>query len=88
MPERLSCCRINEPRYIDNKLVANGTIYCMRENMKTRHRAGYGIAVLKDYWDLGIGHMLTKCCLDYAKKLGYEQVELQVVADKKSSPCL
>jgi len=69
--------------FVDNKLVANGTIYCIRENMKTKHRAGYGIAVLKDYWDLGIGHMLTKCCLDHAKKLGYEQIELQVVASNK-----
>ena len=69
--------------FVDNKLVANGTIYCIRGNLKTKHRAGYGIAVLKDYWDLGIGHMLTKCCLDHAKKLVYEQVELEVVADNK-----
>jgi len=69
--------------FVDNKLVANGTIYCIRGNMKTKHRAGYGIAVLKDYWDLGIGHMLTKCCINHAKKLGYEQVELEVVADNK-----
>ncbi len=69
--------------FADSKLVANGTIYCIRGNMKTKHRAGYGIAVLKDYWDFGIGHMLTKCCLYHAKKLGYEQVELEVVADNK-----
>ncbi|WP_312441733.1 GNAT family N-acetyltransferase [Lacrimispora sp.] len=69
--------------FVDNKLVANGTIYCIRGNMKTKHRAGYGIAVLRDYWDMGIGNMLTKCCLNNAKKLGYEQVELEVVADNK-----
>ncbi|GLC81550.1 GNAT family N-acetyltransferase [Lacrimispora brassicae] len=69
--------------FVDNKLVANGTISCIRENIKTRHRAGYGICVSKDYWNMGIGDMLTKCCLDHAKKLGYEQVELEVVADNK-----
>ena len=67
--------------FADDKLVANGTISCVRENIKTRHRAGYGICVSKDYWNMGIGDMLTKCCLEHAKKLGYEQVELEVVAD-------
>lgn len=73
----------NVSAFADNKLVANGSIFCVRENMKSKHRAIYGIAVLKDYCNMGIGDMLTKCCLSNAKMLGYEQVELEVMADNE-----
>ncbi len=69
--------------FVDHKLVANAAIACIRGNIKTKHRAGFGICVSKDYWNMGIGDMLIKTCLDHAKKLGYEQVELEVVADNK-----
>lgn len=73
----------NVSAFADNKLVANASIFCVRENIKSRHRAIYGIAVLKDYCNMGIGDMLTKCCLNNAKMLGYEQVELEVMADNE-----
>lgn len=73
----------NISAFVDHKLVANASIYCIRDNMKTRHRAGFGIAVLRDYWNMGIGGILTRCCLDHAKKAGYEQVELEVVGENE-----
>lgn len=69
--------------FVDNKLVGNATISCIRETIKAKHRAGYGICVSKDYWNMGIGDLLTTSCLNYAKKLGYDQVELEVAADNE-----
>lgn len=73
----------NISAFVDHKLVANASISCIRDNIKTRHRAGFGIAVLRDYWNMGIGNILTKGCLDHAKESGYEQVELEVVAENE-----
>jgi ribosomal protein S18 acetylase RimI-like enzyme len=45
------------------------------------HRAGYGISILKYYWNMGIGTMLTEYCLEKAKEIGYEQIKLSVLKD-------
>lgn len=52
---------------------------------KVRHRADYGISILKEYWGLGIGRALTNACISCAKAAGYEQMELQVVAENKAA---
>ena len=33
------------------------------------------------YWGLGIGRALLTACIDCARKAGYEQLELNVVAE-------
>lgn len=50
---------------------------------KVRHRADFGISVDKDYWGLGIGKALTEACIECAKKAGYTQLELNVLADNE-----
>ena len=55
---------------------------------KVRHRADFGISVLKAFWGLGIGRALTKACIHLAKQAGYAQLELQAVADNRSALCL
>ncbi|MBQ3281823.1 MAG: GNAT family N-acetyltransferase [Eubacterium sp.] len=52
---------------------------------KIKHRAEFGISILKDYWGLGIGRALTDACIECAKRAGYLQLELNVVADNKSA---
>ena len=52
---------------------------------KTRHRAEFGISVDKAYWGLGIGRALTEACIECAKKAGYAQLELEVVAENRSA---
>ena len=37
--------------------------------------------MLKEYWGLGLGKALTKACIQCAKNAGYDQLELNVVAD-------
>ena len=47
---------------------------------KVRHRAEFGISIDRAYWGLGIGKALTQACIECARKAGYEQLELSVIA--------
>ena len=53
-----------------------------------RHRAEFGISVEKAYWGFGIGRALTLACIECAKKAGFSQVELDVVADNSRAVSL
>ena len=48
---------------------------------KVCHRADFGISVDQAYWGLGIGRALMEACIECAKKAGFEQIELNVIAD-------
>ncbi len=50
------------------------------QNEKVKHRAQFGIAIVKQYWQRGIGRALTNACITCAKRAGYSQLELSVVA--------
>ncbi|WP_143087358.1 GNAT family N-acetyltransferase [Clostridium frigidicarnis] len=67
--------------FVDGKLVGNSTVFALGDKIKTMHRAEYGISILKEYWNKKIGTMLTEYCLESAKEIGYEQIELSVVED-------
>lgn len=66
---------------VDGKIVANAGIDAIGRYQKVAHRADFGISVLKEYWGLGIGHVLLEICIQCAKDAGYTQLELEVVAD-------
>ena len=55
---------------------------------KEAHRAGFAVAILKDYQSLGLGHMLTQHCIDEAVEFGYEQLELDVYEDNTTAKAL
>lgn len=67
--------------FVDGRLIGNSTVFGLGDKIKTMHRAGYGISILKEYWNMGIGTMLTEYCLEKVKEIGYEQIELSVVED-------
>ena len=66
---------------VDGKAVGLAGIAPVGEKEKVRHRADFGISVIKDYWGLGIGRALTEACIACAKEAGFAQLELEVVAD-------
>ena len=68
---------------IDGRAVGSAGIDCVGKKEKVRHRAEFGISVDKAYWGLGIGRALTEACIECAKKAGYAQIELDVVAGNK-----
>lgn len=67
--------------FVDGKLVGNATVFRSNHKIKTTHRASFGISILKEYWNLGIGTILTEYCLEKAREIGYEQMELSVIED-------
>ena len=50
---------------------------------KVGHRARFGFSGPKDCRGLGIGRVLMESCIDSARRAGYSQLELEVVADNE-----
>ena len=73
---------------MDGVVVGNAGITSLGTRYKVRHRAEFGISILKEFWGLGIGKALTNVCISCAKEAGYEQLELEVVAENTSAVAL
>lgn len=68
---------------VDGRIVGSAGISAVGSKYKVRHRAEFGISVVKDFWGLGIGRALTAACIECARKAGYVQLELNVVAENE-----
>ena len=68
---------------VKDKIVATAGISAVGNKYKVKHRAEFGIDVVKEYWGLGIGKTMMKACVQCAKNAGYKQLELEVVADNQ-----
>ena len=68
---------------IDGRIVGSAGVSAVRSRRKVAHRARFGISILKEYWGLGIGRALMEACIDCARRAGYTQLELEVVADNQ-----
>lgn len=66
---------------INNEIVGSCGITPIAEHLKTKHRGSFGISVKQKYWGLGIGSLLVREILSFAKQNGIEQVELGVYSD-------
>lgn len=66
---------------VGGRIVANAGLLPVSTSEKCRHRAGFGISIQREYWNRGLGSLLTAVVLDAARQMGYEQVELDVVAE-------
>lgn len=73
---------------INGKIVGTAGIEAVGRNFKVRHRADFGIGILREYWGLGIGSALTRACIECARAAGYSQLELNVVAENKAAAAL
>lgn len=71
--------------FIDGKLIGSAGISTIAPCDKTKHRAEFGISIMKDYWSLGIGMAMTEYCIECARQAGYLQVELEVVAENRAA---
>ena len=66
---------------VDGTVVGTAGIEAFGGKYKVRHRADFGISVLRDYWGLGVGRALTLACIRCARDAGFTQLELNAVAD-------
>lgn len=64
--------------YVGGDVVGNCEI-SFRGGKKTSHRASIAIAILKEFWNLGIGSAMVAELIEEAKKWGTEIVELEFI---------
>ena len=64
--------------YIDGEVAGNCEI-SFRGGIKTSHRATIAIAILKEYWNLGIGSAMFEELVAAAQKRGTEIMELEFI---------
>ncbi|MGN1048797.1 MAG: GNAT family N-acetyltransferase, partial [Eubacteriales bacterium] len=64
--------------YIDGEVAGNCEISFM-SGIKKSHRAVIGIAILRDYWNLGIGSAMFEELVAAAQKRGIEIMELEFI---------
>ena len=67
----------------DGKVAGTAVIEAVGRKDKVRHRAEFGISILKEYWGLGLGKALAEACIQCAREAGYEQLELNAVSDNE-----
>ena len=73
---------------VDGKVVGTAGIEATGTKHKVKHRAEFGISILREYWGMGIGKALLKACIQCAKDAGYLQLELNVVAENERAVAL
>ena len=71
--------------YVDGRLAGTAGIHAVGSKFKVRHRAEFGISVLREFWGCGIGRALTEACIECAKRSGYLQLELDAVAENETA---
>ncbi|MBE6742049.1 MAG: GNAT family N-acetyltransferase [Ruminococcaceae bacterium] len=68
---------------LDGVITGSAGIERVGIHEKLAHRCDFGVSVDKEYWGFGIGKALLEACIECAKKAGYAQMELEVVADNE-----
>ena len=73
---------------VDGKVAGMAGIEAVGAKYKLKHRAEFGISILREYWGLGLGKALTNACIQCAREAGYAQLELNVVAENERAVSL
>ena len=73
---------------VDGKIVGSAGVTAVGSRRKVGHRACFGISILKEHWGMGIGRVLMDACIDSARRAGYSELELEVVADNERAVSL
>ena len=73
---------------VDGKHAGNCSLMSVGGANRYRHRCNVAIALYREYCGRGIGKVMLETILETAKALGYEQAELEVIADNKPAIAL
>lgn len=71
--------------YLEGELVGLGSIWCVGGTERKNHRCELGVSLDEQYWHLGIGSRMMEALIDVAQRIGYEQMELQVLSDNEAA---
>jgi len=64
---------------VDGKVAGNAGVSGIGYQRKLWHRCNLAIALYKEYWGLGIGSAMLDYLTELAKKVGWTQIDLEVV---------
>lgn len=67
--------------YLGDRMVGNAGITRVRDNLKYRHRANFGISLQEEVCGLGLGTLMLQEILEIVKQTAFEQLELTVFGD-------
>lgn len=85
---------LNDPGHVmmvgivDGKLAGNCDICGIGAKRKIRHRCSLAITLYREYWGLGIGSAMIGYLTELAEKIGFGQIDLEVVADNTRAQAL
>ena len=65
----------------DGEIVGTTQITPRSGHNREKHRSYLGIAIIKKFWGLGIAGRMLTAIIECATQIGYEQIELGVVAE-------
>ena len=68
---------------VDGKVAGNGSVNGIGDKRKILHRCSLAIALYKEYWGLGIGSAMIGYMSELAGKIGWKQMDLEVVAENE-----
>ena len=74
--------------FLGEDVVGNASLCCVMDREKTRHRATFGMAILRPHWGQGLGRKLLTELISCAKAAGYEQLELEVASENATAIAL
>ncbi len=80
---------LNEPGHVmmaalvDGKVAGNGSFSGIGTKRKILHRCSLAIALYQEYWGLGIGTAMIGYLTELAQQIGFEQMDLEVVAENE-----
>ncbi|MBQ4537510.1 MAG: GNAT family N-acetyltransferase [Lachnospiraceae bacterium] len=69
--------------YMGDRLVGNAGVTRVRDNIKYRHRATFGISLQEEVCGVGLGNIMLEEILEIAKGTSFEQLELSVFGDNQ-----
>lgn len=67
--------------YMGGHMVGNAGITRVRDNLKYRHRANFGISLREEVCGLGLGTLMMQEISEIVKRTAFEQLELTVFKD-------
>lgn len=73
---------------IDGKHIGNCSLSGIGSFRRYAHRSDIAIALYQKYCGVGIGRIMLETVLQAARELGYEQAELEVIADNEKAIAL
>ena len=73
---------------VEGKVAGNCSISGIGMKRKIRHRCSMAIALYRAYWNLGIGTAMIDYLTELAKQIGFEQMDLEVVAENTQAQAL